>query len=141
MRPDPRRPDLTASARNLATVEAHLRDEARDPAAVLALYAPGIVLEVPGRGLRFDSLAAIEANYRRMFAAMAEIELTPLDRFATAERVVDDALVRFRLIGPGMDNAPLPIGSRCEVRLLHVFAMREGLIARETVFEAWRRIA
>ncbi len=133
-------PDAAAIARNLAVVEAHLRDEARDPAAVMALYAPGIVLEVPGRGLRFDTLAAIEANYRRMFAAMADIELHPLDRFATADRVVDDMLVRFRLVGPGMDNAPLPIGARCEVRLLHVFAMRGGLIARETVFEGWRRL-
>lgn len=133
-------PEAVAIARNLAVVEAHIRGEAQDPAAVMALYAPGIVLEIPGRGLRFDTPAAIEANYRRMFAAMAEVELRPLDRFATPERVVDDMVVRFRLIGPGMDNAPLPVGARCEVRLLHVFAMRAGLIARETVFEAWRRL-
>lgn len=133
--------DAAAIARNLAVVAAHMRDEARDPAAVMALYAPDVVLEVPGRGLRFDNHAAIEANYRRMFAAMAEIELDPLERFATPDRVVDDTLARFRLVGPGMDNAPLPIGARCEVRVLHVFVMVAGLIARETVFEAWRRLA
>ncbi|MBS7788878.1 nuclear transport factor 2 family protein [Roseococcus sp. SDR] len=127
-------------ARNLATVDAHIRGEAQDPAAVMALYAPGIVLEVPSRGLRFETLAEIEANYRRMFASMAEIELTPGERFATEDRVVDDCHVRFRITGDGLTNAPYGIGTRVELRLLHIFAMQDGLIARETVFEGWRRL-
>lgn len=127
-------------ARNLATVDAHIRGEAQDPASVMALYAPGIVLEIPTRGLRFDTLAEIEANYRRMFASMAEVEIEPLDRFATEERVVDDCLVRLRITGDGLTNAPFPIGTRVEIRLLHVFAMQDGLIAREAVFEGWRRL-
>ena len=129
-----------AVARNLATVDAHIRGEAADPASVLALYTPDVVLEMPTRGLRLDSHAAIEANYRRMFAAMAEVEITPIERFATADRVVDECLVRFRLTGDGVANAPCPVGSRVEMRLLHVFEMRDGLIARETVYEGWRRI-
>ncbi|WP_207539764.1 nuclear transport factor 2 family protein [Sabulicella rubraurantiaca] len=131
-------PDLIA--RNLATVDAHMRGEAEDPASIMALYAPEIVLEVPGRGLRLSSLAEIEANYRRMFASMAEVEIAPLDRFATETRVVDDCIVRLRLTGDGMVNAPVPVGSRVEIRLLHVFEMQDGLIARETVFEGWRRL-
>lgn len=132
--------NLSIIARNLATVDAHIRGEAQDPATVMALYAPGIVLEIPSRNLRFDTLAGIEANYRRMFASMAEVEITPLERFATEERVVDDCRVRFRITGAGLTNAPFPVGALVEVRLLHVFAMRDGLIARESVFEGWRRL-
>lgn len=127
-------------ALNLATVDAHIRGEAQDPAAVMGLYTEDVVLEVPSRGLRLDTHAAIEANYRRMFASMDEIEITPLDRFATTDRVVDECLVRFRITGDGLVNAPFGIGARVELRLLHVFAMRGGRIARETVFEGWRRL-
>jgi len=127
-------------ARNLAVVDRHMREEASDPDGVLALYTEDAVLEVPGRGLRFDSHQAIRDNYVRMFASMAEVEIQPLDRFATAERVVDECIVRLRLVGDGMVNAPVPVGSRAELRLLHVFHMRGGRIARETVFEGWRAL-
>ncbi len=53
---------------------------------------------------------------------------------------MDDCIARFRLTGDGVVNAPLPVGSRVELRLMHLFAMREGRIARETVYEGWRRI-
>lgn len=131
---------MDAIARNLAVVEAHIRDEARDPAMVMDLYTDDIVLEMPTRGLTLTTKAEIEANYRAMFGAITEVEITPGTRFATAEHVVDDCTVRFRLAGEGMANAPLPVGSRVELRLLHLFAMREGRIARETVYEGWRRI-
>ncbi|MCO6414922.1 nuclear transport factor 2 family protein [Siccirubricoccus sp. KC 17139] len=127
-------------AANLATVDAHIKGEAQDPASVLGLYTEDVVLEMPSRGLTLTSHAAIEANYRRMFAAMAEVEIEPIQRFATRDRVVDECLVRFRLVAEGFENAPLPVGSRVELRLLHVFAMRAGRIARETVYEGWRRI-
>ena len=127
-------------ARNLEVVDRHMRDEARDPDSVLALYTEDAVLEIPGRGQRFDSLEAIRGNYVRMFASMAEIEIQPLDRFATADRVVDECLVRLRVTGDGLVNVPVPIGARAELRLLHVFHMRDGRIAREEVFEGWRRL-
>lgn len=127
-----------AVARNLAVAAEHIENEARDPASVMDLYTDDIVLEVPGRGLRFAGKAAIEANYRRMFASMVEIELEPLDRFATRERVVDDMTVRFRLVGDGMVNAPVALGTRVELRLVHVFHMRDGRIAREIVHEDWK---
>lgn len=128
------------AARNLAVAEAHLRDEARDPAAVMALYTDDIVLEMPTRGVTLTNKRDIEANYRRMFGAIAEVEMTTLTRFATETHVVDDSLVRFRLVGDGFANAPVPVGSRVELRLMHLFAMRNGRIARETVLEGWRRI-
>jgi len=125
---------------NLAVVEQHIRDEARDVDAVMDLYTDDVVLEVPSRGLRLDSREAIRANYVAMFGSMAEVELQPLERFATEDRVVDDMIVRFRLTGEGMVSAPVPIGARVELRLVHHFAMRDGHIAREQVFEIWRQI-
>lgn len=127
-------------ARNLEVVDRHMRDEARDPDSVLGLYTEDAVLEIPGRGQRFDTLEAIRDNYVRMFASMAEIEIHPMDRFATANRVVDECLVRLRITGDGLVNVPVPIGARAELRLLHVFHMRDGRIAREEVFEGWRRL-
>ncbi len=127
-------------ARNLAVVDAHIRDEARDPAAVMDLYTDDIVLEMPTRGLTLAGRAAIEANYRDMFGSMVEVEIIPGTRFATADHVVDDCIARFRLTGEGVVNAPLPVGSLVELRLMHLFAMRDGRIARETVYEGWRRI-
>ncbi|AND67922.1 hypothetical protein ATSB10_04680 [Dyella thiooxydans] len=133
-------PAFDPIARNLEVVDRHMRDEARDPDSVLALYTEDAVLEIPGRGQRFDSPEAIRDNYVRMFASMAEIEIQPMDRFATANRVVDECLVRLRITGDGLVNVPVPIGSRAELRLLHVFHMRDGRIAREEVFEGWRRL-
>ena len=127
-------------ARNLAVVDAHIRDEARDPSLVMDLYTDDIVLEMPTRGLTLTDKAAIEANYRAMFGSLADVEIIPGTRFATEDHVVDDCTVRFRLTGDGFVNAPLPVGSRVELRLMHLFAMRDGRIARETVYEGWRRI-
>ena len=125
---------------NLAVVEAHIRDEARDPAAVMDLYTDDIVLEMPTRSLMLTGRAAIEANYRAMFGSMAEVEITPGIRFATPDHVVDDCTVQFRLTGEGVVNAPLPVGSLVELRLMHLFAMRDGRIAHERAYEGWRRI-
>lgn len=113
-------------ARDLAAVEAPIRDEARDPALVMGLDTDDIVLGMPTRGLTLTGRAAIEANDRAMFGAMAEAGIAPGTRFATAGQVVDDCTVRFRLIGEGVANAPLPVGSLVEMRLLHLFAMRWG---------------
>lgn len=127
-------------ARNLDVVDRHIRDEARNVDAVMDLYTDDIVLEVPSRGLAFTDKEAIRANYIAMFSSMAEVELEPLERFATETRVVDDMKVRFRLTGGGMTNAPVPVGSKVELRLIHHFDMREGRIAREQVFEIWRAL-
>ena len=63
-----------------------------------------------------------------------------LGRIHHETRVVDDMKVRFRLTGDGMVNAPVAIGARVELRLVHVFHMRGGRIAREIVHEEWRTI-
>ena len=129
---------MDAISRNLDVVDRHIHGEARDIDSVLSLYTDDVIFEVPGRALRLVGRDAIRANYLRMWPSMAEVELIPLERFATTDRVVDDMLVRMRLVGDGMVDAPLPIGSRVDLRLVHHFLMRDGLIAREQVFEMWR---
>jgi hypothetical protein len=117
---------MDAIARSLAT----LTDRPTD----------AIVCEMPTRNLTLTGRAAIEAGCRAMFGSMAKVETIPGMRFATADHGVDDGTARFRLTGDGVAHAPLPVGSRVELRLMHLFATRDGRIARETVHEGWRRI-
>jgi hypothetical protein len=44
-------------------------------------------------------------------------------------------IVRFTLISDGLEGLDIPIGSRVQLRLVHIFHMRGGLIAREIVHE------
>lgn len=63
-----------------------------------------------------------------------------MEEFATEDRVIDDSVAVVTLVGNGVANAPAPVGSKVEIRLLHVFEMRDGKISRELVFENWRII-
>lgn len=126
-------------AANLAAVEAHFHTEATgEIEKALELYTDDIVWESPARALVFQGKEATGAMYRRMFDSFQVEEFICLQRFATEERVVDDSVARVLLAGDGVVNAPAPVGSRVEVRLLHVFEMRAGKISRELVFENWR---
>lgn len=131
--------DSARVAQNLAAVEAHFHSEAANEVdKAVALYTDDAVWEGPMRGLAFRGKEAAAANYRKMFASMANIHFTPLQRFATVDRVVDDAIVTFDLTGDGFVNLPLPVGSKVTMRLVHIFEMRDGKIARETAFEMWQ---
>lgn len=125
---------------NLAIVEKHMSNEAHDPDSVLELYTDDIVQEFPNRNLVVRGKDKIAANYKATFGSMENVQLEPLDRFATVDRVVDDMIARFRLVGDGLVNVPVPIGSDVVLRLVHVFHMRDGLIAREIVHEYYSAI-
>jgi ketosteroid isomerase-like protein len=128
-------------AANLATVEAHFHSEAANEVEqAVDLYTDDIVWESPNRNLIFHGKEATAENYRRMFGSFRVEGFRTLERFATEERVVDDSVATVVLTGDGVANAPVPVGSRVEIRLLHVFEMRAGKIARELVFENWRVI-
>ena len=62
------------------------------------------------------------ANYREMFSGFKDIEFHTKDRFATDDRVVDDSIVTFELTKSGFYD--LPAGTKCEMRLTHIFEMR-----------------
>ncbi len=79
----------------------------------------------------------IKKNYLALFASAEGIRFEPLERFATPDRVVDDMWVRFRISGPGFENAPYPVGTKVKMRLVHIFHIRDGLISREMGYEGW----
>jgi ketosteroid isomerase-like protein len=126
-------------AANLAAVEAHFHSEAvGEVERALELYTDDIVWESPARDLVFRGKEATGDNYRRMFGSFKVEEFRCLQRFATEDRVIDDSVATVTLVGDGVENAPAPVGSKVEIRLLHVFEMRGGKISRELVFESWK---
>ena len=125
-------------ALNLAVVEEHFHSEATDEVErALELFTDDIVWESPVRNLYLRGKRAAGENYRRMFASMRVEGFRTVQRFATENRVVDDSIAVLTLTGDGVVNAPVPVGTKVELRLLHVFEMRDGKIARESVFEVW----
>jgi ketosteroid isomerase-like protein len=122
---------------NLKAVESHFHNEAlNEIEKACELYTEDIIWEAPARGLLFRNKQDVIENYRKMFASATDVEFRPLQRFATEDRVVDDSVARFKVIGPY--SVPVPIGSEVEMRLLHIFEMRDGRIAKEIAFEMWK---
>jgi hypothetical protein len=124
---------------NLAVIDQHFQiEESGEIERVMDQYTDDILWEAPARGISLCGKSAVVENYHRMYGSMADRKLTSLDRFATSSRVVDDSVGSFRLIGDGLANSPLKVGTEVESRLIHVFEMRQGKIALETVYEMWR---
>lgn len=124
-------------AANLAAVEAHFHSEASNEVdKALELYTDDVVWEAPARKLMFKGKRAVADNYRKMFAVIRDVEFRNLQRFATEDRVVDDSIVTFTLTGPGF--LPLTAGQKVEMRLVHIFEMRDGRISKEIGYEMWR---
>ena len=134
--------DEKSVATNLAAVEAHFHSEAEnEAAAALELYTDDIVWEAPalnGLDRSYRGKEAVAQNYRELWASMRDVRFTFLQRFATANRVVDDSLVTFEVIRDGYWH--FPVGSRVEMRLVHIFEMRNGKISRELVYDMGRAV-
>jgi ketosteroid isomerase-like protein len=119
---------------NLAAVEAHFGSEATGRVEeAIDLYTDDVVWEAPSRHVRYQGKAAVAQNYRQIFGAIKNLHWRCLDRFATADRVVDDSVVTFEIAAEGF--LPLPVGTRCEMRLTHIFHLRDGKIAKEIGIE------
>ena len=124
-------------ARNLACVAQHFHSEAAgEVEAALKLYTEDIVWEAPalnGLNRSYSGMEAVAKNYRELFASMRNVRFQFLQRFATEDRVVDDSLVTFEIAGAGY--WPWPVDQKIEMRLVHIFEMRDGKISRELVFD------
>jgi ketosteroid isomerase-like protein len=124
-------------AMNLAAVENHFHSEASsDVEAALETFTDDIVWEAPapnGLNRSFAGKEAVEKNYRALWASMRNVIFQPLQRFATEDRVVDDSMVTFEVTQDGYWH--FPAGSKVTMRLVHIFEMRDGKIAREIVFD------
>jgi len=117
--------DFNRVAQNLAALESHFHSEARNEVeAALARC--------------FSGKAAVAENYRELFASMRDVRFQFLQRFATEDRAVDDSIVTFEVARDGYWHFPL--GSRIEMRLVHIFEVRDGKIARELVFDMGRPV-
>ena len=124
-------------AANLATVEAHFHSEAANEVdEALILYTDDIVWEAPARNLIFQGKEDVGNNYRKIFASIRDVEFRNLQRFATEDRVVDDSILTFVITQEGF--LPLPVGQEVEMRLAHIFEMRDGKISKEIAYEMWR---
>jgi ketosteroid isomerase-like protein len=132
--------DEKVVATNLAAVEAHFHSEAeQEVTAALELYTDDIVWEAPalnGLNRSYSGKEAVAQNYRQLWASMRDVKFAFLQRFATADRVVDDSLVTFEVIRDGYWH--FPVGSKVEMRLVHIFEMRNGKISRELVYDMGR---
>jgi ketosteroid isomerase-like protein len=130
-------------ARNLACVEQHFHSEAvNEVEAALGLYTEDIVWEAPalnGLDRRFSGKEAVEKNYRELFSSMRNVRFEGLQRFATEDRVVDDSMVTFEIARTGY--WPWALNEKIEMRLVHIFEMRDGRISREIVFDMGRPTA
>jgi ketosteroid isomerase-like protein len=124
-------------ARNLAAVENHFHGEAHNEIeAALDTFTDDILWEAPapnGLNRSFAGKEAVARNYRQLFTSMRDVEFQPLQRFATEDRVVDDSYVTFEVAVDGYWH--FPVGSKIQMRLVHIFEMRDGKISKETVFD------
>jgi ketosteroid isomerase-like protein len=121
-------------AANLAIIEAHFGSEASGRIdAAIELYTDDIVWEAPARSLVIKGKEAVAANYREIFSVLKDVEFHTLDRFATEDRVVDDSVITFEVARDGF--IPLPLGTKGEMRLTHIFEMRDGKISKEIGIE------
>ena len=103
------------------------------PASAVPLSSP----PAPnGLNRSFSGRVAAAANYRALFASTRDVRFQPLQRFAAEDRVVDDSIVTFEVVRDGYWH--FPVGSRVTMRLVHIFEMRDGKIARELVFDMGR---
>lgn len=126
--------DQDKIAANLAAVEAHFGSEATGRVeAALELYTDDVVWEAPSRNVVIKGKEAVAANYREIFSVLKDVEFRTLDRFATENRVVDDSILTFEIAKDGF--LPMPVGTRGEMRLTHIFEMRDGRISKEIGIE------
>jgi ketosteroid isomerase-like protein len=130
------------TTQNLKAIENHFHSEAlSDVAAALETFTDDVVWEAPapnGLNRSFTGKEAVGENYRQLWASMRNVKFQPLQRFATEDRVVDDSMVTFEVAKDGYWHFPL--GSKIDMRLVHIFEMRDGKIVREIVFDMGRVI-
>jgi ketosteroid isomerase-like protein len=129
-------------ARNLACVDKHFHSEAvNEVEAALDLYTDDIIWEAPalsGLNLSFSGKRDVAKNYLELFASMRDVRFQFLQRFATEDRVVDDSIVTFEIARAGF--WPWPVDAKIEMRLVHIFEMRDAKISRELVFDMGRPV-
>src|SRR5438552_18425587 len=126
--------DQMAVEAALDVIDRHFAAEnAHDVEATLATYTEAIVWgDVTRPGSPFRGKQAVAEAYGGILQAIPDLNLRSVMRFQCGEHVVDESMlsghVRGEFAGIAGGGAPVSF------RLLHVFDLRDGLIAREN---AW----
>jgi steroid delta-isomerase-like uncharacterized protein len=118
---------LDVIARHFAAENAH------DIAATLATYTDDVVWDdVAHPACPVRGKAATALMYEGILAAIPDLHLERITRFASGDHVVDESLATGHVLGSflGADGGGAPVS----FRMLHVFDLRDGLISRE---QAW----
>jgi ketosteroid isomerase-like protein len=119
---------------NLAAVQVHFdAEKAGDWEKIKIMYTDDIVWERACMDQIVKGKEAVAAAYVELFSALRNVDFQCLDRFATEDRVVDESMFTFEIAKDGI--MPLPVGTRAELRLVHIFEMRDGKVSRELVME------
>jgi hypothetical protein len=124
----------------LDLVQMHFEEENPDRIEeCIRLYTDDAAWEAPARAVSYTGPEQIKKMYLKLFSAVEDFVWTPLERWGTPDRVFDDSIATFRLVGDGFENCPMPIGTKVKMRLIHNFHVRDGLISKEIGYEVWRR--
>jgi steroid delta-isomerase-like uncharacterized protein len=115
-------------------IERHFAAEnAHDVPATLDTYTDDVIWDdVANPACPVQGKAATAGMYDGILAAFPDLHFESVLRFGDAEHVVDEAIVTGHADGSflGVDGGGAPV----RFRMLHVFDLRDGLIARE---QAW----
>ena len=115
-------------------IERHFAAEnAHDVPATLDTYTEDVVWDDVGHpDCPVRGKDAATGMYEGIMAAIPDLRIESVLRFGNGEHVVDEALVTGHVEGSflGVEGEGAPVS----FRMLHVFDLRDGLIARE---QAW----
>lgn len=118
----------------LDLIDRHFAGEnAHDVEATLATYTDDIVWDdVTHPGSPFQGKQAVAQAYAGILEAIPDLYLRSVSRFECGAHVVDESILTGHVAGEfaGVSGGGAPVS----FRLLHVFDLRDGLIAREN---AW----
>lgn len=120
-------PSLDLIDRHFAAENAH------DIEATLATYTDDIVWDdVTHPGSPFQGKQAVAQAYGGILEAIPDLHIRSVSRFECGAHVVDESILTGHVSGEfaGVSGGGAPVS----FRLLHVFDLRDGLIAREN---AW----
>jgi ketosteroid isomerase-like protein len=92
-----------------------------------------------GLNRSFSGKQAVAKFYRELWATMRDVKFQFLQRFATEDRVVDDSLTTFEVVRDGVWPY-FSAGQKIEMRLVHIFEMRDGKISKEIIFDMGRPV-
>ena len=108
-------------------------ENAHDVEATLATYTDDIVWDdVTHPRSPFRGKQAVAEAYGGILQAIPDLNLRSVTRFACGEHVIDESILTGHVAGEfaGVAGGGAPVS----FRILHVFDLRDGLIAREN---AW----